>query len=103
MIIASLHANSGLEKLGEAITQTESAYEEMIAYVRAVASGEEEDTGEEIDYENNPFWAAAKRGAESLHAPMVDEADGAVTTDEMVREERGFDEVKEILRGIDQS
>jgi hypothetical protein len=87
-MIAALWSNSNWDDdkgtRQSQIEQLEAQYEEVITKVLSRNPPEQE---EEID-ENNPFFAAAKRGVEKLEEPRNDEG----TVKEVIDYSKGIDQ-----------
>jgi sugar phosphate isomerase/epimerase len=108
LIISALHANSVYDehkeaRRDEAVRNVEEQFADMARYLKRQAKGMPEAEPDDGYDEDNPFWAAAKRGAEKMTAPRADEADDGVTAGELVEAELSAKEMKEMLESLDQS
>lgn len=57
----------------EAIEALEQQYADVAQRIIDGTIDRREEEEEEIDYENNPFWKASKRGVEKIQHPRNDE------------------------------
>jgi hypothetical protein len=109
MIIAGLYANSVYDeheeaKRDEAIQMIESSYSNAIDYLKARAAGEDTDEDESDDFdEDDPFWKPVARAEAALNAPRADEADMDVTAGEVVDGEAAAEDIRDIMKDLDQS
>lgn len=78
------------EGLSNAVKEIEDSYDQVIDNILGSGEQEEEKDEDKIDYENDPFFAAAKRSMDRQNIPL--EADEDPSTKEMLELQKDLDQ-----------